>query len=47
MLTNLFDLPSGVDKIHTIVIMLLDTSGDGQDVGVEDYVLRGEPDLVY
>ena len=39
--------PAGrVDEIEGVVVVLLDAGGDGQDVGVEDDVLRREADLV-
>ena len=34
------------DELNGVVIMLFDTSGDGEDVDVEDDVLRGEADFL-
>ena len=41
-----FYLAGGFDKINGVVVVLLDTRGDGEDVGVEDDVTGFEPNLV-
>ena len=42
----LFDPTGGVDEIERVVVVLLDAGGDGEDVGVEDDVVRIESDLI-
>ena len=39
------DLARGLDEGKAVTVMLLDAGGDGEDVGVEDDVLRLEPGL--
>ena len=34
-----------LDKVDAVIVVLLDAGGDGEDVGVEDDVLRRHPDL--
>ena len=41
-----FDLACGVDKIVGIIVMLVDASGDGEYIGVEDNILRRKPNLI-
>lgn len=41
----LLDPLCGLDEVHPVVVVLVDTGGDRKDVGVEDYVLRGEAHL--
>jgi hypothetical protein len=36
----------GLDEVDRVVVVLLDAGGDGEDVGVEDDVLRREADLL-
>ena len=40
-----FDFLDGIDEVHSIVIMLLHTSGDSEDIEVEDDILRIHADL--
>ena len=40
------DLPSGTDKVHSIVVVLRQPSTNGEDVGVKDNVLGVISDLV-
>ena len=40
---ELLDLPGGLDEAHGVAVVLLDAGADGQDVGVEDDVLRRHP----
>jgi hypothetical protein len=40
-----FHLARGLDEIHRVVVVLLDTGGDGEDVGIEDDVFRREVEL--
>ena len=35
-----------LDEVHPVVVVLLDTGGDGEDVGVEDDVLGRKADLL-
>ena len=35
---------AGVDEIHRVIVVLLDTSGDGEDIGVENDIAGGEAD---
>ena len=39
------ELAGGLDKGDGVVVVLLNAGGDGEDVGVEDYVLGGEADI--
>ncbi len=43
----LFDLAAGFDEVYRVVIMFFDTGGDGEDVGIEDNVLRIESYAVH
>ena len=38
--------PRGLDEVHGVVVVLLDARGHRQHVGIEDDVLRREPDLL-
>ena len=38
------DLAARLDKVHAVIIMFLDARRDGEDVGIEDDVLRREAD---
>ena len=40
-----FDFLDGIDEVHSIVIMFLHTSGDCEDIKVEDDILRIHADL--
>ena len=40
------DPAGGVDEIERVVVVLLDAGGDGQDVGIEDDVVRVEADFI-
>src|ERR687894_185894 len=40
------DLTHSLDKVDTVVVVLLDACGDGEDVGVQDDVLGRETDLL-
>ena len=42
----LLDPAGGIDEIQRVVVMLLDAGGDGQDVGIEDDVVRIETHLI-
>lgn len=37
---HFLELRRGVEEVHSIVVVLRQASADGQDVGVEDDVLR-------
>ena len=39
------DLPGGLDEVEGVAIVLLNAGGNGEDVGVEDDVLRRKADL--
>jgi len=41
-----FDPAGGVDEVEGVVVMLFDSGGDGEDVGVEDDVFGREADFV-
>ena len=43
----LFNPARGLDEVHGVVVVLLDARRDGEDVRVEDDVLRREADLVH
>ena len=43
----LLDVAAAFDEVHGVVRVLLDAGGDGEDVGIEDDVRRGEADLVH
>ncbi|KAG1248084.1 hypothetical protein G6F68_013936 [Rhizopus microsporus] len=43
---RLLDDAGGLDEVHRVVVVLFDAGGDGEDVRVEDDVLRREADLV-
>ena len=40
------DLPSGTDKVHSIVVMLRQPGTNGEDVGVKDNVLGVETNVL-
>jgi hypothetical protein len=40
-----FDLLGGIDEVNAIVVVLLEARADSQDVEVEDYIHRVEPDF--
>ena len=40
------DPARGLDEVDGVVVVLLDAGGHGQDVGIEDDVLRREADLL-
>ncbi len=40
------DVGAGVDEVHGVVVVFFDTGGDGEDVRVEDDVLRREAHFV-
>ncbi len=40
-----FDIFTGADKIHRIIIMLFNAGGYGKDIGVKDDVFRRKTDL--
>ncbi len=42
---QLFDAPCGFDKVDGVVVVFFDAGSDGEDVGVEDDVLRFEAHL--
>ncbi len=42
----LFNPSGGADEIDGVVCVFVDSGGDGEDVGVEDDVLRGEVDFL-
>src|SRR5688572_21582727 len=44
-LTALFDDPRGLDKVDGVAIVLLHARRHGEDVGIEDDVLRRKADL--
>ena len=39
------DLPGGFDEVERVAIVLLDAGGNGEDIGIEDDVLRRKTDL--
>ena len=39
------DPPGGIHKVHSIIIMLLNTCTDGQDIRIKDYIARWELEL--
>lgn len=43
--TRLFNPLRGLDEVDRVVVVLIDTRGDGENVGVEDDVLGREPNL--
>ena len=43
---RLLDQPRGLDEVDGVAVVFLDTGGDGEDVGVEDDVLRRESGLL-
>ena len=43
---TLFDLARGLDKSQRIIVVFFDASGDGEDIRVENDVLRREADLL-
>ena len=40
-------LGGGFDKVDGIVIVLFDTRGDGENIGIEDDIFRWKPHLIY
>ena len=42
----LFNPAGGVDKVDGVVVVLFDTGGDGEDVGIKNNVFRREVDFV-
>jgi hypothetical protein len=42
----LFDPAGGVDEVESVVVVLFESGGDSEDVGVEDDVFGREVDLV-
>jgi len=42
---HLLDPLRGLDEVDGVVVVLVDPRGDGEDVGVEDDVLRRESNL--
>ncbi len=43
---ELLDLPRGLDEVHRVAVVLLDARADGEDVRIEDDVLRRHADLL-
>ena len=41
-----FNAPRGFDEIHRVVVVFGDAGGDGEDVGIENDVLRRKTDLL-
>ena len=39
------DLAGGLDEVHRVIVVLFDAGGDGEDIGIENEVFRGEPHL--
>jgi hypothetical protein len=42
----LLDLPGGLDEVQGVAVVLLDASGDREDVGIEDDVFGREAGLL-
>ena len=45
--TLLFDAAGGLDEGHSVSVVLLDSGGDSQDVGIEDDVVGIEADAIH